>query len=85
MDLIWGKRKAIYFQPGDWTTQITLIPFDKFAVARKLKTVIPGRCEASNPESRDSPMCPPIRVRLATETAEPRLIVSEWMGGFPCR
>jgi hypothetical protein len=34
MLLIWGLRKAIYFSPNDWTTQISLNRFDKFASVR---------------------------------------------------
>jgi hypothetical protein len=34
MELIWGKREAEYFCKRDWTTQITLIRFNKLACAR---------------------------------------------------
>ncbi|WP_029584146.1 hypothetical protein [Bradyrhizobium sp. URHD0069] len=30
LDLIWVKREAEYFCEQDWTTQIRLIPFNKF-------------------------------------------------------
>ena len=36
MELIWGRREGKYFFGQDWTTQITLIRFNKFAVARIL-------------------------------------------------
>jgi hypothetical protein len=41
MPLIWGKRKAEYFFRQDWTTQITLIRFDKFdfACKRKIRSI----------------------------------------------
>jgi hypothetical protein len=32
--LIWGPRKAEYFSPHDWTTQIALKVFTKLAFAR---------------------------------------------------
>jgi hypothetical protein len=32
--VIWGKREAVYFRGQDWTGQITLIRFEKFAVTR---------------------------------------------------
>jgi hypothetical protein len=64
LELIWGRRKQEYFRGKDWTGQITLIRFRKLTRARDrfpspsyallMGTVIPGRCEASNPESRDS-------------------------------
>jgi hypothetical protein len=35
MDVIWVRREWKNFCKGDWTTQITLIRFNKFASARK--------------------------------------------------
>jgi len=35
MDVIWGKREAKYFLEKDWTGQIRLIRFNKFAVWRE--------------------------------------------------
>ena len=35
MQVIWVRREREYFLLEDWTTQITLIRLDKFAVARK--------------------------------------------------
>ena len=36
MQVIWGNREGEYFCEGDWTGQITLIRFNKLALARKL-------------------------------------------------
>jgi hypothetical protein len=35
LDVIWGVRKQKYFCKQDWTASISLIRFNKFAVARK--------------------------------------------------
>jgi hypothetical protein len=40
MDLIWVKRETIYFCSNDWTGSISLIRFEKFAVWRKVATVV---------------------------------------------
>jgi hypothetical protein len=61
LKMICPTGRAKYFSQEDWTVESALIWFDKFAVWRKRirrnqggdfrSTVIPGRCEASNPES----------------------------------
>jgi hypothetical protein len=35
LEVIWGRWKPKYFFKQDWTAQITLIQFNKFAVTRK--------------------------------------------------
>jgi hypothetical protein len=35
VEVIWVERELEYFYVGDWTTQITLIRFDKFVSARR--------------------------------------------------
>ena len=51
--MIWVKRESESFSRQDWTTQITLIRFDKFAVARKaLKAKIPDAFELTASASR---------------------------------
>src|SRR5437879_11053192 len=44
----WNGVGAIAKVPAAWAVSFIVIPFSL--------PVIPGRCEASNPESRDSPM-----------------------------
>jgi hypothetical protein len=34
LELIWAFREAVYFSGKDWTTQITLIPHENFALTR---------------------------------------------------
>jgi hypothetical protein len=41
MQVIWLKKEREYFCEGDWTTQITLIRFNKTAFSRKLP-FLPG-------------------------------------------
>jgi hypothetical protein len=38
MDVIWGKREAIYFCGEEWTGSISLNGFEKSAVWRKERT-----------------------------------------------
>jgi hypothetical protein len=41
MQVIWVRREREYFCEGDWTTQITLIRFNKSGFSRKTPA-LPG-------------------------------------------
>jgi hypothetical protein len=45
MQVIWVGREREYFCEGDWTTQITLIRFNKSAFSRKTPAVAQNRGE----------------------------------------